>query len=438
MKCFPRRPVLLLAAAFTALTATAFATGPQQHLLYTFPGQPNGAGPTSTLIADAAGNLYGTTSVGGTSANCIFSGGANVGCGAVFELSPPASGIGNWTETVLYSFQDLSDGAVPYGGLVIDTAGNLYGTAQIGGTGLAELYGTIYELSPPVSGGAWTFTKLYTFQPSPGDGNFPMGTLVFDHSGNLYGTTQGGGTSNGGTVFKLSPPSSSGGSWTETVLHSFSGSDGFAPVAGLYMDGAGNLYGTTVQGGNMADCSGSGCGVVFKLSPGTGGTWTELLLHRFTRTDGSNPYGSLIFYHGNFYGTTSASYPAGGSVFELTPGHGGPWTLTTIHFFNGPIDGQFPYSEVTVDAAGNLYGTTYNGGFSSAPYGTVYKLVPASGGVWTETVLANFSFPGTGEYGPIGGLLVRGNKLFGTTSDCWGGFFAACSTAGHVFAITNF
>jgi uncharacterized repeat protein (TIGR03803 family) len=437
MHCSSRRSLLLLATACVSLLGAAFATGPQQHLIYTFPGQPNGAGPTSTLIADAAGNLYGTTSVGGTSANCIFSGGANVGCGAVFELSPPASGTGPWTETVLYSFQDLSDGAVPYGGLVMDAAGNLYGAAQIGGyQGLAELYGTIYELSPPVvAGGAWTFTTIYTFQSSPGDGNTPTGTLVFDHAGNLYGTTEFGGASNGGTVFKLSPPSGSGGAWTETVLHSFSGSDGFAPVAGLYIDGAGNLYGTTIQGGNMADCSEVGCGVVFKLSPGSGGIWTELLLHRFTRTDGANPYGSLTFYHGNFYGTTYESASFGGTVFELTPGHGGPWIFSTIHTFGGPNDGKFPYSGVTVDATGNLYGTTYQGGSAAGAYGTVYKLTP---GGWSETVLANYAFPGTGEYGPIGGLLLKGNKLFGTTSDCWGGFFAACSVAGHVFVITNF
>ena len=436
MICSPPRSLILLAATCASLLGAAFATGPQQHLIYTFLGQPNGAGPTSTLIADAAGNLYGTTSVGGTSANCIFSGGANVGCGAIFELSPPASGSGSWTEAVLYSFQDNTDGAVPYGGLVMDAAGNLYGAAMDGGSGLSIPYGSIYELSPPAgSGGAWTFTQLYAFKSTTtGDGNTPLGTLVFDHAGNLYGTTQGGGTSNGGTVFKLSPPSS-GGSWTETVLHSFSGSDGFAPVAGLYMDGAGNLYGTTVQGGNMADCGEVGCGVVFKLSPGSGGTWTELLLHRFVRTDGANPYGSLIFYHGNFYGTTSVSTSSGGTVFELTPGHGGPWIFSTIHTFGGPDDGQFPYSGVTVDATGNLYGTTYNGGSAAGAYGTVYKLAT---GVWSETVLENYSFPGSGEYGPIGGLLLKGNKLFGTTSDCWGGFFAACSTSGHVFAITGF
>jgi uncharacterized repeat protein (TIGR03803 family) len=435
MKCSLRRTLILLTAACAFLAGAAFASGPQEHLLYTFGGQPDGAGPAATLIADAAGNLYGTTFVGGNGL-CIWSGGAQNGCGAIFELSPPASGTGPWTETVLYSFQGGLDGALPYAGLVMDAAGNLYGAAQVGGEG-TQLNGTIYELSPPtVSGGAWTFTKLYTFQSSSStDGDFPMGTLVFDHAGNLYGTTQGGGTSNDGTVFELSPPSVLGASWTETVLHSFSKTDGWAPIAGLYIDGVGNLYGTTVQGGNMADCGGSGCGVVFKLAPGSGGTWTEQLLHRFVKTDGSNPYGGLAFRHGNFYGTTSASSPIGGTVFELTPGHGGPWTLTTLHIFDGPADGTTPYSGVTFDASGNLYGTTYGGGANS--YGTVYKLSPpVSGGTWSETLLENFAYPLT--ISPVGGLLLKGNKLFGTTSDCNNSFSAGCSISGNVFVITNF
>ncbi len=422
------------------LVGAAFATGPQEHLIYTFPGQPNGAGPTSTLIADAAGNLYGTTVEGGTSENCIWSGGANDGCGAIFELSPRSGG--GWTESVLYSFQDGSDGGVPYGGLVMDAAGNLYGAAAVGGSGFEDFPGTIYELSPPVgSGGSWTFTKLYTFQSSSStDGSNPYGTLIFDHAGNLYGTTVGGGTSNEGTVFELSPPAAPGGSWTETVLHSFSGADGWGPMAGLYMDGAGNLYGTTIQGGNFtADfCQESGCGVAFKLSPGSGGTWTVMLLHAFDLTDGRTPYGGLTFYHGNFYGTVSDDRGFVGSVFELTPGHGGPWTFTTIHDFGGPDDGTGPYSGLIVDAHGNLYGTTSGGG-SGTGGGTVYKLSPpaATGDPWTETVLTSFAFSGNNS-DPIGGLLLKGSRLYGTTSDCQGQFFAGCSISGTVFAITGF
>jgi len=435
MNCSPRRTLILVTAACAFLAGAAFASGPQEHLLYTFGGQPDGAGPAATLIADAAGNLYGTTFVGGNGL-CIWSGGAQNGCGAIFELSPPASGTGPWTETVLYSFQGGLDGALPYAGLVMDAAGNLYGAAQVGGEG-TQLNGTIYELSPPaVSGGAWTFTKLYTFQVSSStDGDFPMGTLVFDHAGNLYGTTQGGGTSNQGTVFELSPPSASGGPWTETVLHSFAGTDGWGPVAGLYIDGGGNLYGTTVYGGLHTNGCGSGCGVAFKLLPSSGGTWTEQLLHRFDAQDGANPYGGLTFYRGNYFGTTASNTKTAGTVFELTPGHGGPWTLTTIHTFNDVSDGRTPYSGVTFDASGNLYGTTYGGGLNS--YGTVYKLSPpVSGGAWTETLLENFSYPLT--ISPVGGLLLKGNKLFGTVSDCNGSFTAGCSISGNVFVITNF
>ncbi|MGA8763160.1 MAG: choice-of-anchor tandem repeat GloVer-containing protein, partial [Candidatus Sulfotelmatobacter sp.] len=432
----PRQTFILLAAC-TCLLATAFATSPQEHLVYTSGGPPNLAGPTSTLISDAAGNLYGTAYVGGNGL-CIWSGGAQNGCGSVFELSPPAGGIGPWTEKVLYSFQGGTDGALPYAGLVMDAAGNLYGAASVGGDGTSQDLGIIYELSPPSGGsGAWTFTNLFLFSNTSADGGSPMGTLIFDHAGNLYGTTSSGGASNDGAVFKLSPPSAPGGTWTETVLHSFSGADGWFPVAGLYLDGAGNLYGTTVQGGNMTACGGSGCGVVFKLSPGSGGTWTEMLLHRFARTDGSQPYGSLTFYHGNFYGTTFTGSNFAGTVFELTAGHGGPWTLTTIHSFGGPNDGGAPYSGVTFDGSGNLYGTTYGGGSAAQPDGTVYKLSPPSGGAWSETILTNFSQTGAAQ-GPIGGLLLKGNKLFGTTSDCNSSFSAGCSISGNVFAITNF
>jgi uncharacterized repeat protein (TIGR03803 family) len=424
----------VVAAIFVGI---AYATGPQVQLVYTFTGNPNGYSPTSTLVADKAGNLYGTTDVGGNGL-CTWSGGAQPGCGAIFELSPPSGSGGAWTETLLYSFQDSSDGALPYGGLVTDAAGNLYGAASAGGSGLSLLAGTIYELSPPaVSGGAWTFTKLYTFQPnSKIDGQTPLGTLVFDHAGNLYGTTENGGATNDGTVFKLSPPSVLGGSWTETIVHSFSGADGRAPESGLYIDAGGNLYGTTVQGGNMKACGGSGCGVVFKLSPGSGGTWTEIVLHRFNGTDGSNPYGGVTFVGGSYYGTTSNGSNRAGTVFQLTPGHGGPATLTTIHSFGGPDDGSSPYSGVTFDKSGKLYGTTNAGG--SASYGAVYQLSPptVSGGAWSETLLANFSYGQS--FGPMAGVLLKGNRLFGTNSDCIAPYSAGCGGYGTVFVITNF
>jgi uncharacterized repeat protein (TIGR03803 family) len=417
----------------TCFAGAAFATGPVTHMVYTFPGNPNGYSPTSSLISDAAGNLYGTTYTGGNG-DCIFSGGAAPGCGAIYEISP-ASG-GGWTEKLIYNFEGGTDGMLPYAGLVMDAAGNLYGAASVGGDGTFGSGGTIYKLSPPsIGGGSWTFSVVFFFANQATDGGAPLGTLIFDHAGNLYGTTSGGGTSNYGTIFKLSPPSGSGGAWTETVLHYFSGTDGYHPESGLYQDGEGNLYGTTYYGGDLADCSGSGCGVVYKLVPGSGGTYSLMMLHRFVSSDGAYPYGGITYYHGDYYGTTSTNNTTrGGSVFELTPGHGGPWTFTTLHTFGGAGDGSAPYSGVISDAHGNLYGTTYGSGENG--YGTAYKLSPGSGGTWNETILENFNYPAS--FAPIGGLLLKGSKLFGTTTDCNGGFSAGCGGYGNVFAITNF
>jgi uncharacterized repeat protein (TIGR03803 family) len=423
-----------LALIFFAIccAASALAAGPHEALVYTFPGAPNGYSPTSALISDVAGNLYGTTYTGGNGL-CIFSGGAQPGCGTVFELSPTSTG---YSESVIYSFEGGTDGMLPYAGLVMDAAGNLYGATEIGGNNTYEENGEIFELSPPRgSGGSWTFSTLSYFASPSTQGAVPVGPLIFDRLGNLYGTTEIGGASNDGTVFELSPPAIAGGAWTETVLHSFSGTDGILPGAGLSIDAGGNLYGTTYWGGNMADCNGSGCGVVFKLLPGTGGVWSELVLHRFTETDGAYPLGALTFKNGNYYGTTSTGIHYAGYVFQLSPGHGGPWIFNNIYGFGVGDDGGAPYSGVIADRVGNLYGTTYGGG--TYFYGTAYKLTPPTGsGLWTETILVNFNYPTS--FAPIGGLLLKGNRLFGTTTDCTGTFFAGCGGYGNVFAISNF
>ena len=227
-------------AILVCLTPTR-ASGQSEKVLYTFLGGSDGAAPHfAGVIFDAAGNLYGTTSVGGGT-GC---GGA--GCGTVFELSPNAGG--GWTETVIHTFAGGSDGETPLSGLIIDAAGNLYGTT----TGAGSSSGTVFELSP-IAGGGWTHTILYTFQGGE-DGLAPIGSLVFDAVGNLYGTTTEGGVyhiSPGGTVFELERRAH--GTWNKRTIHSFgNGSDGYYPWGNLIFDTAGNLYGTTDQGGAHA------------------------------------------------------------------------------------------------------------------------------------------------------------------------------------------
>jgi uncharacterized repeat protein (TIGR03803 family) len=278
-----------------------------------------------------------------------------------------------------------ANGSGPLGGLVIDSLGNFYGSTYEGGTSGT---GVVYEISPTPNGGA-SETVLHDFSDKNGDGYNPWGDLTLDTVGNLYGTTQYGGALNQGTVFKLSPPSSPGAPWTEAVLHSFQGatSDGAQPVAGLVLDSAGNLYGTTSVGGINGDCDFGGCGVVFELSPpaAPGGAWTETMLYFFQgdgANDGSNPLAGLVFDQtGNLYGTTSTGGPdnAGGTIFELSPPseQGGTWSEAILHSFLGEGGGG-PKAGVTFSPNGALFGTTYYGG-------AVYRLQPPSrpGGDWS-------------------------------------------------------
>jgi uncharacterized repeat protein (TIGR03803 family) len=238
--------------------------------LYSFAGYPSdGANPMAGLIIDAAGNLYGTTQKGGSSVNCV-SAGQSVGCGTVFELS---LSVGRWSASILYSFIGSSlDGANPEASLIFDSAGNLYGTTANGGNEGPCLVnkipscGIVFELSAS-AGSAWSEKILHEFTDANGDGSTPIAGLLFDQSGNLYGSTTAGGAFSQtlcrggcGTVFELSP--ASGGEWTESVLHSFgSGYDGQYPASTLVLDSTGNLYGTSVAGGQ------AGVGTVFKIKP---------------------------------------------------------------------------------------------------------------------------------------------------------------------------
>ncbi len=265
-----------------------------EAVLYRFEAGADGANPEGDLIFDRAGNIYGTTNDGGGSDNA----------GTVYELTPSG---GDWRESVLHSFSfNLPDGAYPQSGVILDSAGNLYGTLPAGGFGAP---GTVFELTY-VAGFGWTESILYSFQGGS-DGGIPYAGLIFDSSGNLYGATSSYGTGGGGTVFELTP---SGSNWTYTVLYSFTGGSG--PWDSLVMDQNGNLYGTTFGGGANS------LGSVFKLTPTPQPPWTYTSLHDFTNgSDGAHPFSNVVFdTSGNLYGTASSGAQYGyGVVWEITP-----------------------------------------------------------------------------------------------------------------------
>lgn len=424
--------VLTLAAFLLMGTSLVSEAGAQtESVLYRFQGGSDGANPQASLIADSAGNLYGTTTYGGGSALCVVFAGKPAGCGTVFKLSRNPSGV--WTESVLYSFQGGSDGAEPFAGLVMDSKGNLYGTTGYGGDSQCSAFGcgAVFQLTPPTSqGGSWTETLLYSFQGG-NDGSGPQGNLVFDHSGNLYGTTTVGGGSvncsgNGGcgTIFRLAPPTVSGGMWAETVLYSFNGANGELPFAGLAFDKKGNLYGTTYIGG-----LGPSGGTVFRANPpASSGNWTVKVLHSFQRgSDGGTIMAGVILdAAGNVYGTTM--YGGGGrcltggqggcgTAFELSPPstQGGVWREDQIATFPAGRDGRAPEGGLIFDGNGNLYGTTALGG--NGHWGSVFQLTPSAGqsGSWTRTVLYYFQGGSDGR-NPQGSVLLMGGSLYGTTN----------------------
>jgi uncharacterized repeat protein (TIGR03803 family) len=254
------------------------------------------------------GSLYGTTEAGGTS-----------GAGIVFKLTPPPSGQTAWIEKILYSFSGGSDGGTPSGGLLINSTGDLYGMTSAGGLG----FGTIYRLShPAIAGSSWTETVLYTFSGGS-DGANPLGNLVFDTLGALYGTASSGGTGHCGTVFQLSPPSTKGDPWMFALLYALAGvPDGCDPRVGVTLGKQPSvLYGTTSEGGAS---SGVGLGTVFRLTApvSSGAKWNETVLHRFTETstDGGLPLTPLFLRNGILYGATEGGGPSNdGTVFALLP-----------------------------------------------------------------------------------------------------------------------
>jgi len=371
--------------------------------LHKFTGGADGGGVFGGLILDAAGNLYGTTGGGGANRD-----------GTVFKLTPNTDG--SWTEKVLHNFiYNQKDGIGPNGPLIFDQAGNLYGTTDGGGT---SNWGTVFELTPNQDG-TWSEKVLYSFLAGS-DGGYPLAGLVFDAAGNLYGTTLIGG-SGVGVVFKLTPKAS--GRWREDVIYTFiCCSNGIGPASGLVFDAAGDLYGTTNGGGVY------NCGIVFELTPNQDGTWSESVIHSFTGQDGSNPRSYLILDKaGNIYGTTPGGGFGQGVAFILTPKQDGTWTEKVIHHFNGMGQGGQPYAGLTFDGVGNLYGTTRFGG---AGYGVVFKLSPNSNGGWQETILHRFfDHPGAESYASV--IFDAAQNLYGTT-----GGDGVSKTFGSVFKIT--
>ena len=307
-----------------------------ETVLYRFRGYPDGLAPDGPLALDGAGNLYGATVNGGNTCSCC-------GCGTVFKLDTMGR------ETVLHRFRGGAEGDLPFGGVVRDGSGNLYGTAVGGGAGLGHC-GTVFKVDATGTG------ALYKFLGGT-DGCGPESDLVRDAEGNLYGTTTGSGTS-AGTVFKVDPTG------METVLYDFlGGADGADPWAGLVRDAAGNLYGTTLTGG-----AGAGNGTVFKVDT----TGRETVLHAFAGSpDGAYPMAELVLdAAGNLYGTTTKGgigFPGFGIVFKIDPAG----TETVLHRFSG-MDGATPKAGLLLDAAGSLYGTTQDGG--AYRFGTVFKL----------------------------------------------------------------
>ncbi len=368
----------------------------------------------SGLAFDSAGNLYGVTAGGaGGGGTC------NGGCGQVFELSPDSGG---WTQTVLYNFVGGDDGSYP-GGLVVDAAGNLYGTTSYGGSsGCGSIgCGTVFKLSR--SGGDWKETLIHVFTDTePQDGLYAGFPLVFDAEGNLYGTTGGGGVGtfcNGGgcgVAFRLSP--ASGGQWKENVLYSFpGGAAGFNALGPLTFDAKGNLYGVMQAGGDFSTACGSGgCGLIFELV-NTAHGWKQGILHTFHDADGHQPNAGLIFdAAGNLYGTTfSGGRFTDGLAFKLSPVSGG-WKETSLYNFTGGNDGSSPTAGLAFDKLGNLYGTTANGTLIECDNdicGQAFELSPVAGG-WKLS--AQFATPQ--DYYPLGGLVLgRDGNLYGTAYD---------------------
>ncbi len=416
--------VALLLVLAAALMAAPAARAQTFTVLHEFAGGSDGSNPYSSLVQDRAGNLYGVAPYGG-SQSCETQSG--IGCGAVFKL---AHKTGGWVFSPLYAFTGLSDGSNPVGSLAIASDGSIYGTTDAGGVAdcrdsFGDGCGTVFHLQPPPNFCSsflcsWNATVLYQFTGG-NNGNDSLAGVVLDGAGNLYGTLYQGGASQSGAAYELSR---SGSSWIESTIHSFAGgADGALPTSNLIFDGSGNLYGTTEFGGGAGGCRAGGCGTIFQLTP-SGSGWNANILYNFP-SGYDIPLAGLIFDpQGNLYGTFADGI---NGVFELTPANGN-WTFAAL--YTQDYSGLEAYrSTLARDSAGNLYGTAgYGGDFTNCVYGcgTVYELTPSGGG-WIYTQLYAFTGLDDGSL-PVGGVVLDANgNIYGTT---YAGGTNQCGSAG--------
>jgi uncharacterized repeat protein (TIGR03803 family) len=400
----------------------AGSRGWKRTVLYSFKGGADGSVPLGVVFA-AGGKMYGSTLTGGYNNN-----------GTVFELSPPAVSGHAWKHTALHEFTGKRDGATP--NPVTIQNGSLYGTTL--SVESCRSCTAVFQLSPPaVEGHPWKETVLYTFSDAT-----PMANLVSDANGALYGTREYGAF---GAIFQLTPPAVAGGAWTESVLHQFTGgADGEFPQS-LAWGPDGALYGATFEGGS-ADCESAGCGTIYRLAPPAeaGGAWTESILYSFTGTDGAIPNSPLVFDgNGAIYGTTRTGYPSGnGTVFQLEPpaASGDPWTLNTLYDFTGGTFGYAPASAV-LDGGVLDVGVT-NDGYSwlrpslyvqdAGENGAMVQIAPpaVAGGSWTASLMYGFGEGSDGSQ-PVGNLIANGaGNLYGTAHSGGAGLCSPPITSG--------
>lgn len=384
--------------ALIALPATS-AWASSTNILYGFTGGTDGEYTDTDLVLDSAGNIYGTSVSGGA-----------FGSGTVFRVTPAGK------HTVLYSFHGGTDGGEPYKGVTLDSQGNIYGTAVTGGKGACEGgCGVVFQLTK--SGTNWKQTILYYFTGG-NDGSGPGTGLTLDSNGNLYGMTPTAGAYGVGVVFQLKRVHMN--AWEFKVIHTFTGgNDGAAASAGRLLIRNGHIYGVATAGGAH------GKGAAFELTPSTVGEWHVKVLYGFKgQPDAGFPYGALSAdKSGNLYGTT---YYDGannlGSVYELIPDGHGNWSEKVLYSFKGGSDGASSLANLVFDTAGNLYGTTSEGG-AGCSCGVIFKLASDGHGNWSESIPHRFqgspdgAFPYNGMVAGAGGYFYGATVHGGPTND---------------------